>query len=188
METVSAPPRRRWRRIAFVVAFTAFVGAWTFAFWYDATRPAPEPLDAASMRAATAACSTASRALVALTPLPAGIPSLSERAARVRSEDAVLVDLVAALGAIHPTDHDGAEALEKFTADWQHLTASRARYAGALLAGQDQPKLIIPVDPTGAPVTIRMREYAEIHHLTGCTPNALQGEVVEGPRTYPPGA
>ena len=32
---------------------------------------------------------------------------------------------------------------------------------------------------------IRMREYADIHSLFECTPDRLQGEVVEGVRTYP---
>ncbi len=54
-----------------------------------------------------------------------------------------------------------------------------------LLTTGKRPKLVIPIDPTGAPVTIRMREYAEIHKLTDCTPDSLQGEVVEGPRVYP---
>jgi hypothetical protein len=30
-----------------------------------------------------------------------------------------------------------------------------------------------------------MRLYADIHHLLDCTPDSLQGEVVEGLRTYP---
>jgi hypothetical protein len=30
-----------------------------------------------------------------------------------------------------------------------------------------------------------MKEYAQIHRLNVCTPDSLQGEVVEGARTYP---
>jgi len=103
----------------------------------------------------------------------------------VRSEDGVLTDLVARLRTVHPTDGDGAKAIADFATDWQHLVAARSRYVATVLSGATTPKLYVPVDPAGKPITIRMREYAEIHHLTACTPNALQGEVVEGPRTYP---
>jgi hypothetical protein len=167
-----------------VAAFTAFVGVWAFAFWYDATRPSPEPLDPGSLRAATLVCESAITSLSKLAPVSA-TPTVSERAARVKREDAAFASLVIRLDRIRPANHDGATALWLFAADWRHLTASRERYAGALLSGAKSPKLVIPVDPMKKPVTIRMREYAEIHKLVACTPNSLQGEVVEGPRTYP---
>ena len=184
MDTGAAPPRRRWRRPVLAAAFAAFVGVWAWAFWYDATRPNPEPLDAASQHAAAAACGSAIASLSALTPLPPGVPTLGERTRRVLREDTVLTDLVTRLDRIHPADREGAKALVSFALDWQHLTASREHYVEALSSGEKNPKLVIPVAPNGAPVTIRMREYAEIHRLLGCTPDSLQGEVVEGPRTY----
>lgn len=165
-------------------AFVAFVGVWTFAFWYDANRPAPEPLDAASTRAAVTACRSAISSLSGLGAVPEPT-DVDGRIARIRREDTVLRDLVAAFGAIHPTDHSGADALRGFTTDWNDLTAARDRYAGKLSAGTARPDLVIPVGPTKAPITIRMKEYAEIHRLTACTPDSLQGEVVEGPRSYP---
>ena len=79
----------------------------------------------------------------------------------------------------------GATALAAFATDWQHLTAARERYAGRLSSGVVRPDLVIPVDTTKAPITIRMKEYAQIHGLGACTPDSLQGEVVEGPRSYP---
>jgi len=168
----------------FVAAFLAFVGIWAFAFWYDANRPAPEPLDAASLHAATAACRSAIAQLSALQPAPAS-PTVAQRITRVRSEDAVFEALVAGFGKIKPTDRSGSDALRGFTADWEHLTAARERYADALGSGGPRHSLVIPVDPGKKPITIRMREYADIHELADCTPDSLQGEVVEGPRTYP---
>jgi hypothetical protein len=184
MET-AAPSRTRrgWRRPVFVAAFVAFAGVWAFGFWYDANRPAPEPLDAVSVRAASAACRSAVARLSDLAPLPSP-PELTKRIARVRSEDAIFTDLVAAFRDIHPTNGDGATALAAFATDWQHLTAARDRYADELSGGKKRPDLVIPVGPTKAPITIRMKEYAQIHRLNVCTPDSLQGEVVEGPRTY----
>jgi hypothetical protein len=167
-----------------VAAFLAFVGVWAFAFWYDANRPAPEPLDAASLHAATAACRSAVARLTALPPVPAA-PTLAQRITRVRSEDAAFEALVATFGTIKPTDRSGADALHGFTSDWQHLAEARERYADALSAGGARHNLVIPVDPSKKPITIRMREYADIHGLVDCTPDSLQGEVVEGPRAYP---
>jgi hypothetical protein len=184
VEDTVARPRRAWRKPVFVAAFVAFAGVWAFGFWYDANRPAPEPLDTASVRAASTACRSASARLSALPPLPFP-PELTRRIARVRREDAVFTDLVAEFRAIHPTNSEGAKALAGFATDWHDLTAARERYANELGAGKTRPDLVIPVDPTSAPITIRMKEYAQIHRLNVCTPDSLQGEVVEGVRTYP---
>lgn len=184
MEVRSAAPRRRWRKPVFIAAFVVFIGVWAFGFWYDANRSAPEPLNAASHRAAVTACRAAISKVAVLEPLPSP-PVLEKRTARIHAEDAVFTELVAALRTIHPTDSDGAKALAAFATDWQHLTAARARYVGKLSSGVVRPDLVIPVDPSKAPITIRMKEYAQIHRLSACTPDSLQGEVVEGPRSYP---
>lgn len=184
MEVRSAAPRRQWRKPVFVAAFVLFIGVWAFGFWYDANRSAPEPLNAASQRAAVGACRSAISKVAVLEPLPSP-PVLDKRIARVHAEDAVFTDLVAALRTIHPSDGDGAKALAAFATDWQHLTAARERYADKLSSGVVRPDLVIPVDPTKAPITIRMKEYAQIHRLGACTPDSLQGEAVEGPRSYP---
>jgi hypothetical protein len=183
-DAVVVPTRKRWRKPVFVAAFVAFIGVWTFAFWYDATRSSPEPLDSSSRLAAVRACRFAISKVSALPPLPSP-PVLERRVARIRAEDAVFTDLVAALRTIHPTDGDGAKALAAFATDWQHLTTARERYVDKLASGVVRPDLVIPVDSTKAPITIRMKEYAQIHRLTACTPDSLQGEVVEGPRSYP---
>jgi len=183
---IPAPPRRRWRRPVFIAAFVAFAGVWAWGFWYDANRPRPEPLDTASLHAATAACGSALASLSSLPQLPpASTPTLVERTTLVRREDAIFTDLVTRLDAIRPVDRDGAKALTLFAADWRHLTEARERYVTALLAGEHDPQLILPVDPSAKPITIRMKDYAEIHRLTDCRPDDLQGEVVEGSRTYP---
>jgi hypothetical protein len=171
-------------RAAWIIGLSAFVGVWAFAFWYGAHRPKPEPLDPTALRAANGACRSAVVALAAIPPVGTA-PTVNDRATRDRRENAVLTDLVTRLNTIRPIDHDGAKALAGFAADWQHLTAARERYVTALLSSPRRPQLFIPVDPTGAPVTIRMGEYARIHKLDDCTPDSLQGEVVEGPRVYP---
>jgi hypothetical protein len=183
-EGEAAPRKRSWGKRLFIVGFAVFVGAWGWAFWYDAHRPKPEPLDAASQRAAVATCRAA---IVDLRTLPqvGAAPTVDDRVRRISAENTMLSRVARGLDTIHPTDHSGAEALAGFTADWRHLTTSRERYVEQLKATGKRPKLEIPVGPDGAPVTIRMRLYADIHHLLDCTPDSLQGEVVEGLRTYP---
>jgi hypothetical protein len=183
-EPPEAPPRKRWGRAAFAAGLAAFVGLWGYAFWYDTHRPKPEPLDQTSERVANAACRSAVASLAVL-PTVGTQPTLSGRITRVHREDTVLTDLTTELDAIHPSDPSGATALHDFVADWQHLITARERYTTVLLTSTKRPQLVIPVDPTGAPITIRMGEYARIHKLNDCTPDSLQGEVVEGPRTYP---
>jgi hypothetical protein len=183
-DEVVAPTRSAWKRPLIAVALAAFVGVWGWGFWYDANRPKPEPLDATAQNAALAACKTAVVSMKAL-PQIGMTPTVAGRVALVHDEDAILTRLVADLHAVHPTDGSGAKAIAGFTSDWQDLAANRQKYAAELSATGQRPKLRIPVDPTGAPITIRMREYAEIHKLTDCTPDSLQGEVVEGLRVYP---
>jgi hypothetical protein len=180
------PIRRRWSwgKRAFVVGFALFVGVWTFAFWYDAHRPKPEPLDARSEHAAAAVCKAAIAELRKL-PQVGGAPTVGIRVQRISAENAALSRVVRGLDAIHPTDRAGAQALTGFAKDWTNLVAARTKYVHELAATGTRPKLFIPVAPDGAPVTIRMGEYTDIHHLGDCSPDSLQGEVVEGRRTYP---
>lgn len=178
-----ARPRPSWGKRAFVAGFVLFVGAWGWAFWYEAHRPKPEPLDAVAERAVASTCRTA---IDALRPLPqvGATPTVAGRVARITAENTILAELTTGLSAIHPTDPEGAKALTGFTKDWRDLGTARTRYVTELAATGERPELEIPVGPDGAPVTIRMRLYADIHHLDACTPDALQGEVVEGRRTY----
>jgi hypothetical protein len=172
-----------WGKRLFLVGFVLFVGAWAWAFWYGFHRPKPEPLDARSERAATAVCRTAIDDLRRL-PQVGGAPTVAIRVHRISEENAALSRVVDGLRAIHPTDHSGAEALTGFTNDWKALVAARRRYVDELAATGKRPKFYIPIG-NGEPITIRMGEYTDIHHLVDCSSDSLQGEVVEGRRTYP---
>jgi hypothetical protein len=180
----SEPVKKRWPRRVFALGLALFVGAWGWAFWYGAHRPKPEPLDATSLQAATSTCRAA---LVDLRELPqvGAAPTVGDRVRLIRAENTILERLVTGFDAIHPSDASGAKALAGFAADWRKLDTARERYVRELATTGQRPKLFIPVDPTGAPATIRMGEYASIHHLDDCSPDRLQGEVVEGPRVYP---
>jgi hypothetical protein len=182
---ITRPPKEGWSwgRRAFVVGLAAFIGAWGWAFWYEAHRPKPEPLDARSEQSANAACRTAITELRKL-PQVGGAPTVDDRLRRIRAENAILSRLVTDLTAIHPTDRSGAQALTGFAGDWKHLVEAHDRYAQELAATRKRPKFYIPI-ANGEPVTIRMGEYTDIHHLVDCSPDSLQGEVVEGRRTYP---
>jgi hypothetical protein len=186
MRNVDEGPTKKgwsWGRRAFAVGFVLFVGAWGWAFWYGAHRPKPEPLDPASERSAISVCRSAIVDLRAL-PQVGGAPTVAIRAHLITAENMILGRVVSGLDSIKPTDHSGAEALTAFAADWQRLITARIRYVHELAATGKRPKMYIPV-ANGEPVTIRMGDYADIHHLELCSPDSLQGEVVEGLRTYP---
>jgi hypothetical protein len=182
----SEPDQKKpsWGKRALVLGFALFAGAWGWAFWYEAHRPKPEPLDAASKHAASTVCKAAIADLRKL-PQVGGAPTVDIRVRRISAEDTILTRLVHDLDAIRPSDHSGAEALTGFAADWRHLVDARQHYVDQLRATGKRPKLYLPVAPSGEPITIRMGQYTNIHFINECSPASLQGEVVEGRRTYP---
>jgi hypothetical protein len=176
------PAPKAWRRRLFVVVLVVMIGVWGFAFWYSVARVKPEPLDEASRAALVGICTDTLHRLGTIPQVPS-LPSVAQRAARVRAEDAVLDRLIARAAQVHPKAAEGRRALTGWLGDWRHVVADRETYAARVLTG-GRPRLVVPIDPTGKPVTIRMADYADGHRMAVCSPVTLHPEVVEGPRTY----
>jgi hypothetical protein len=109
--------------------------------------------------------------------------------ARVRAENVPLRAMVAEFATVHPTSSTPAKAVEGWSTDWGHMIDARATYATALenAAGTDtKVRLIYPAVNAIKPVTNQMDNFVRENNprLDACFTEALQLEVVEGPREY----
>ena len=81
---------------------------------------------------------------------------------------------------------DAATALDKWLDDWRKLDRRRAAFADDL-ADDGTARLSTPAVKSGGlePITERMNGVrAAARKLDECQPDALQAEVVDGPRDY----
>jgi len=147
----------------------------------------PEHLDTGSAAAVSAVCD---HAQAKLKELPQPFPRLgADRVARVRAENAVLRAMVNQFATVHPASKTPASALQGWSADWGRMLDARARYADDLarVAGTNtKVRLIYPAVNAIKPITGRMDDFVRENHprLDACFTEALQLEVVEGPRDY----
>jgi hypothetical protein len=147
----------------------------------------PEKLDATSAAAISAACDGTQAKLKTLAQ---PYPTLgADRVARVRTEDVVLRSMVAQIATVHPPDKTPAAAVQGWSTDWTHMIDARDRYADDLqhAAGTDtKVRLIYPAVNAIKPITHQMDDFVRENHprLDACFSEALQLEVVEGPRDY----
>lgn len=151
----------------------------------------PERLDDASAAAAAAVCNGAQTKLNALPdPDPRG--NGTQRAARVRAENVPLREMVTQMASVHPRKSTPATALRAWTADWGRMIDARTTYANALaaLATSANPngkvRFIYPAINAIKPITGHMDDFVRENNprLDACFTEALQIEVVEGPRVY----
>lgn len=182
---------RRVRRRLILAGAILFVGVWIFAIVWSVTvtTKSPERLDGGAANAVDAACS---RAQHQLNALPNSYPIQgADRVARVRAENVVLRAMTNQFRAVDPQHKTPANALRGWTDDWSRLIDARATYANELDAGKSDPtkkvKFVLPSD-AGAlePVTNKMDDFVRENHpnIDACFTNALQADVVEGPRAY----
>jgi cell division protein FtsI/penicillin-binding protein 2 len=159
--------------------------------WTLVGSKSPEKLDAQTAAQVSAACDTAVAKLKALPdPDPRG--NGTERAGRVRAENAPLRQMVAEIAAVHPKSSTQAKGLEGWTKDWSRMIDARVTYADALeaLAHSSNPngrvRFIYPASNAITPVTSNMDDYVResTPRLNSCFTTALQLEIVEGPRVY----
>jgi hypothetical protein len=147
----------------------------------------PERLDAPAATAIAAACTAAQSDLKAL---PNPDPTLgADRVARVRAENNVLRTMIQQFATVQPSASAPATAVRGWSTDWTHMIDARATYADALenAAGTDKKvRLIYPAVNAIKPVTNQMDDFVRENnpHLDPCFTEALQLEVVEGPREY----
>jgi hypothetical protein len=182
---------RRVRRRLILGGSFLFIAVWIFAIVWSVTvtTKSPERLDGGAANAVDAACRTAQHQLNAL---PNSYPIQgADRVARVRAENVVMRAMINQFGAVDPQHRTPTNALRGWTDDWSRVIDARATYANELEAGKSDPtkkvKFVLPSD-AGAlqPVTNKMDDFVRENHpnIDACFTNALQADVVEGPRTY----
>ena len=149
------------------------------------TRGSPEDLDDAATAEVSAACTSARDQLDALPDFTPETTGNRERATRSAGErDLRHHDRRRSTTCNRPPTDAGA-ALDKWLDDWRSLVDARAAFADDL-ADDGTARLRTPAVKSGGlqPITERMNGFAQQRGLDECQPDALQAEVVDGPRDY----
>jgi hypothetical protein len=171
---------RRWGLALFIVAW---IGALTYSV--TAGGSSPERLDDAAARTVEANCRAAQRALAAL-------PQLGERAnpegvaTRLEREDAILGDMVDHQLEVRIAKQTPATALRAWLGDWQRLIVAREHYVTDLRTNGSDARFIEPAYKGVEPIADKMNDWIleQGTRTQTCHTDALQGEVVNGPRKY----
>ncbi len=159
--------------------------------WTLVGSKSPEKVDTTSAAAVSAACDQAQTKLKDLPdPDPRG--NGTERATRIRAENVLLRAMVAQIVTVHPKSSTQAAGLAGWTKDWARMIDARVTYADSLaaLATSTDPnarvQFIYPASNAITPITTNMDDYVResTPRLNSCFTQALQLEVVEGPRDY----
>ena len=164
-----------------------FVVAWIVAITYSVTAggTSPERLNDATARTVESNCRAARQALVRLPQLgehstPAGT------ATRLDREDQILSHMIQQQRALHPDKKSPADALRAWLGDWQRLVAARDHYAGDLRSKGRDARFIEPAYKGVQPIADKMNNWIleQGTRTNTCNTDALQAEVVNGPRKY----
>ena len=171
------------RRIGLALFVVAWIGALTYSVTAGGT--SPERLDDPTARTVESHCQSTQRALAKLPPLGEH-PTPIETAARLDHENSNLRDLLRRQQAVHPAKKTPAAALRGWLGDWERLIAARERYADELrLKGRDA-RFIEPAYKGVEPIADKMNDWIleQGTRTNTCNTDALQAEVVNGPRKY----
>jgi hypothetical protein len=160
--------------------------------WTLVGSKSPEKLDATTAAAVAAACNRAQAQLKALPDPDPSKENGTKRAARVRAENVPLRAMVGEITAVRPPKSAQAAGLLGWTKDWSRMLDARDVYATSLerLAQSPDPnarvRFIYPATNAIRPITQNMDDYVResTPRLDACFTEALQLEVVEGPREY----
>jgi hypothetical protein len=170
--------------------FVALVCIGIILGWTIFGSKSPERLSRQTAAQLAAACDTAQSALKAL-PNPNPVTG-ADRVARIRAEDRVLGTMVQKFTDVDAGSPTKTQALRGWTDDWSRTIEAREQYAAKLEATRDDPtkkvQFILPTSKSGSlkPATSNMDDYVRESHpyLDACFTEALQLDVVEGPREY----
>jgi hypothetical protein len=164
-----------------------FIVAWIVALTYSVTAggSSPERLDDPNAHTVEANCKTAQHALAKLPQL-GGHPTPAKVAQRLDRENAILTTLVHNQLAVHPTKKTPATALRAWVGDWQRLIAAREHYADDLRTKGSDARFIEPAYKGVDPIADKMNNWIleQGTRTQTCNTDALEAEVVNGPRTY----
>ena len=160
--------------------------------WTLVGSKSPEKLDATTAAAVSAACNRAQSSLKALPDPDPTRENGTRRAARIRAENVPLRAMVGEIAAVRAKSASQDGGLQGWAKDWGRMLDARDVYATALeqLAQSPNPdakvRFIYPATHAIRPITQNMDNYVResTPRLDACFTEALQLEVVEGPREY----
>lgn len=168
-------------------AFALFVLAWIVALTYSVTvgGTSPERLDDTTARTVETNCRDARRDLARLAALGARATP-ADGAARLERENEILTRMVDRQRTLRPNHKTPATALRGWLDDWQRLITAREHYAADLRTKGRDARFIEPAYKGVEPIADKMNSWIleQGTRTNTCNTDALQAEVVNGPRTY----
>jgi hypothetical protein len=168
-------PKRRLVRPATIVIGAIFVVLgvmWIYAWFFAPTGQVDQFHDAAWSSRAESICTT-TRNRVADLPSAFSFKdvqpkslALEQRAGVLDQVTALLRTQIADLRSVAPTDAKARKGVTVWLADWDGYLASRDAQAARMRAGIDEPFTV--KEEGGAPVTLRMDEFATTNGMPDC--------------------
>jgi len=169
------------------LGFALFVVAWIVAITYSVTAggTSPERLNDATARIVESNCSSARQALARLPQLGDHSTPVAT-ATRLDREDQILSHMIRRQRALRPDKKSPADALRAWLGDWQRLVAARDHYASDLRTKGRDARFIEPAYKGVQPIADKMNNWIleQGTRTNTCNTDALQAEVVNGPRSY----
>jgi hypothetical protein len=185
--TSGVTKRRATRRKITGILFAVFIVAWIIALVYSVTAggTSPERLDDAAAKTVEANCRAAQRALSHLPQLR-DTATPGDRATRLDRENAILAAMVKQQRAVRPTHHTPTVAITGWLDDWQRMINARIHFAQDLRTKGTEARFTEPAYKGVDPIADKMNDWIleQGTRTDACNTNALQAEVVNGPRTY----
>ena len=170
-------PERRGRRLKLTTAAVGVVllaiGAmWIYAWFFAPVGYIDRFKDTAWQARAEGICAATRQQILAL-PSAASFKdvepkpeALAQRAAVIDQATVLLERQLADLRATEPTDETGRKGVGLWLADWDGYLQSRREQADRMRAGRDEPFSV--KEQGGAPVTLRMDEFAQTNAMPSC--------------------
>jgi hypothetical protein len=164
-----------------------FVVAWIVAITYSVTAggTSPERLDDRAARTVESNCRAAQQALKTVPQL-GNHPAPAQTATRLDRENEILARMVQQQREVRPDKKTPTTALRAWLGDWQRLIAARDRYAEDLRTKGRDARFIEPAYKGVEPIADKMNDWIleQGTRTDTCQTDALQAEVVNGPRKY----
>jgi hypothetical protein len=176
-------PRVNLRRFGLALFVVAWIGALTYSVTAGGT--SPERLDDPTARTVESNCESAQRALGEVPQLGEH-STVADTATRLDRENRILTGMVHRQLAVHPAKKTPATALRAWLGDWQRLITAREHYANELRTKGRDARFIEPAYKGVDPIADKMNDWIleQGTRTNTCNTDALQGEVVNGPRRY----
>jgi hypothetical protein len=154
------------------VVVLALAAMWIYAWFFAPRGQIDRFADPAWQARAEQLCAATRKQVQALPPAASfkdvqpKSEALSQRAAVIDQATTLLAAQVAALRADEPADANGRNGVALWLDDWDGYLQSRRDQAERMRAGEDAPFRVH--EQGGAPVTLRMDEFANTNAMPSC--------------------